>query len=65
MEEFVSGTNTANVQQVGDRLYEERSYKAAKILYSSISNNAKLASCHVQLQEYTAAIDAEIGRAHV
>mmetsp|Transcript_25743 Transcript_25743/g.76674 ORF Transcript_25743/g.76674 Transcript_25743/m.76674 type:complete len:1721 (-) Transcript_25743:262-5424(-) len=58
MEEFVSGTNTANVQQVGDRLYEERSYKAAKILYSSISNNAKLASCHVQLQEYTAAIDA-------
>jgi len=58
MEEFVSGTNTANVQSVGDRLYEERAYKAAKILYQSIPNNGKLASCHVQLGEYTAAVDA-------
>ena len=30
MEEFVSGTNTANVQQIGDRLYEEKNYVAAK-----------------------------------
>jgi len=58
MEEFVSGTNTANVQSVGDRLYDERSYKAAKILYQSIQNNGRLASCHVQLGEYTAAVDA-------
>mmetsp|Transcript_108985 Transcript_108985/g.351874 ORF Transcript_108985/g.351874 Transcript_108985/m.351874 type:complete len:1524 (+) Transcript_108985:1-4572(+) len=58
MEEFVSGTNTANVQNVGDRLYDERAYKAAKILYQSIPNNAKLASCHVQLGEYTQAVEA-------
>merc|ERR1711953_992275 len=58
MEEFVSGTNTANVQQIGDRLYEERAYKASKILFGSIPNNAKLASCHVQLGEYTQAVDA-------
>jgi len=58
MEEFLSGTNTANVQLVGDRLYEERAYKAAKILYQSISNNAKLASCHVQLGEFTQAVEA-------
>jgi len=58
MEEFVSGTNTANVQIVGDRLYEERAYKAAKILYQSIPSNAKLASCHVQLGEYTQAVEA-------
>merc|ERR1712054_479779 len=58
MEEFISGTNTANIQAVGDRLYEERAYKAAKILYQSIPNNAKLASCHVQLGEYTQAVDA-------
>merc|ERR1712137_909716 len=32
--------------------------KAAKILYQSIPNNAKLASCHVQLGEYTQAVDA-------
>merc|ERR1712054_401231 len=58
LEEFVSGTNTANVQAIGDRLYEERAYKAAKILFASIPNNAKLASCHVQLGEYTQAVDA-------
>lgn len=58
MEEFVGGTNTANVQSVGDRLYEEGAFKAAKILYQSISNNAKLASCHVQLGEFTLAVEA-------
>jgi len=58
MEEFISGTNTANIQGVGDRLYEERAYKAAKILYQSIPNNAKLSSCHVQLGEYTQAVEA-------
>jgi clathrin heavy chain len=58
MEEFVSGANTANTQGVGDRVYEDGRYKAAKILYLSISNNAKLASCHMQLGEYTQAVDA-------
>merc|ERR1712151_953537 len=58
MEEFISNTNTANVQAIGDRLYDERSYKAAKILFASIPNNAKLASCYVQLGEYTQAVDA-------
>jgi clathrin heavy chain len=58
MEEFVGGTNTANIQAVGDRLFEERAYKATKILYQSISNNAKLASCHVHLGEYTQAVEA-------
>jgi len=57
MEEFVTNTNTANTQSVGDRLYEEGSYKAAKILYASIPNNSKLASCHVQLGEFTQAVD--------
>jgi clathrin heavy chain len=58
MEEFVSGTNTANVQAIGDRLYEERNYAAAKVLYQSIPNHAKLASCHVHLAEYQAAVEA-------
>jgi len=58
MEEFISGTNTANIQAVGDRLFTERSFKAAKILYQSIPNNARLASCHVQLGEFTQAVEA-------
>lgn len=58
MEEFVSGTNTANIQGVGDRLYDEQAFKAAKIAYQSISNNSRLASCHVHLGEYTQAVEA-------
>mmetsp|Transcript_30328 Transcript_30328/g.70760 ORF Transcript_30328/g.70760 Transcript_30328/m.70760 type:complete len:1710 (-) Transcript_30328:179-5308(-) len=58
MEEFISGSNTANALSIGDRLYDEALYKAAKILYSSIPNNSKLAQCHVQLGEYTQAVDA-------
>jgi clathrin heavy chain len=57
MEEFVSNTNSANLQAIGDRLYDERAYKAAKILYGAIPNNARLASCHVQLGEYSLAVD--------
>eukprot|EP00397_Hematodinium_sp_SG-2012_P000429 GEMP01000429.1.p1 GENE.GEMP01000429.1~~GEMP01000429.1.p1 ORF type:complete len:1703 (+),score=505.89 GEMP01000429.1:149-5257(+) len=58
MEEFISGTTTANIQAVGDRLYDEKFFKAAKILYASIPNNARLASCHVQLGEYSQAVEA-------
>lgn len=58
MEEFVSGTNTANAGSVGDRLYAEGCYKASKILYQSIPNNSKLASCYVMLGEYTQAVEA-------
>merc|ERR1719469_546165 len=58
VEEFISNTNTANIQLVGDRLYAERGDKAAKILYQSILSNTNLASCHVQLGEYTQAVEA-------
>merc|ERR1719443_2509659 len=57
MEEFVSNTNSANLQMIGDRLYDEQAYKAAKILFSAIPDNAKLASTHVQLGEYSLAVD--------
>jgi clathrin heavy chain len=57
MEEFVSNTNSANLQIVGDRLYDEAAFKAAKILFTAIPNNARLASTHVQLGEYSAAVD--------
>jgi clathrin heavy chain len=57
MEEFTSGTNTANLQAIGERLYDERLYKAAKIIYGSIPNNSRLASWDVQLGEFTLAVD--------
>ncbi|XP_040859504.1 clathrin heavy chain 2 [Ochotona curzoniae] len=58
LEECISGPNNANIQQVGDRCYEEGMYEAAKLLYSSISNFARLASTLVRLGEYQAAVDS-------
>jgi len=63
LEEFVAGTTLANVQLVGDRLFNEELYEAAKILFSPSSasgpgNQAKLASCFVRLEQYSEAVEA-------
>ncbi|KAK9460391.1 uncharacterized protein V1516DRAFT_676506 [Lipomyces oligophaga] len=57
-EELVNGPNVADVESVGDKLFEEKDYEAAKVLYRAVSNWAKLASTLVFLEEYQAAIDA-------
>ncbi|EHB14914.1 Clathrin heavy chain 2 [Heterocephalus glaber] len=54
----INGPNNANIQQVGDCCYEEGMYEAAKLLYSSVSNFAHLASTLVHLGEYQAAMDS-------
>ena len=38
IEEFILMPNVANLQNVGDRLYDEELYEAAKIIYAFISN---------------------------
>uniref|UniRef100_A0A4X2L8G1 Clathrin heavy chain like 1 n=1 Tax=Vombatus ursinus TaxID=29139 RepID=A0A4X2L8G1_VOMUR len=43
---------------VGDRCYDEAMYEAAKLLYSNVSNFARLASTLVHLGEYQAAVDS-------
>eukprot|EP00730_Choanoeca_flexa_P006582 TRINITY_DN12179_c0_g1_i1.p1 TRINITY_DN12179_c0_g1~~TRINITY_DN12179_c0_g1_i1.p1 ORF type:complete len:1670 (+),score=638.03 TRINITY_DN12179_c0_g1_i1:88-5097(+) len=58
MEEFITSQHIANVQEVGDRCYDEQLWEAAKILYSSASNFARLSSTLVHLKEYQAAVDA-------
>jgi len=58
LEEFLNSPNTANVQSVGDRLFDERLFKASKMLFLSIPNHAKLAACYVALGEFQQAIEA-------
>ncbi|EDQ92603.1 uncharacterized protein MONBRDRAFT_19294 [Monosiga brevicollis MX1] len=58
MEEFITSQHIANVQEVGDRCYDEQLWEAAKILYSNASNFARLSSTLVHLKEYQAAVDA-------
>ena len=49
LEEMLKSPNSSDVQRVGDRCFEDKMYEAAKILYSNIKNNAKIASCLVRL----------------
>eukprot|EP01088_Endostelium_zonatum_P000323 TRINITY_DN10605_c0_g1_i1.p1 TRINITY_DN10605_c0_g1~~TRINITY_DN10605_c0_g1_i1.p1 ORF type:complete len:1777 (+),score=482.95 TRINITY_DN10605_c0_g1_i1:241-5571(+) len=58
LEEFTSGPNIAQIQVIADRCYEEGMYDAAKILYTNISNFAKLATTLVRLENYSGAVEA-------
>mgnify|MGYP001950477853 FL=1 len=58
MEQFVTGPNVANIQNIGDRCFDEGLYQAAKILFISINNNSKLALCHIHLEECQEAVEA-------
>lgn len=58
MEEFLSMTNVADILQVGDKCFEDELYQAAKLLYSSISNWARLATTLIYLGENQAAVEA-------
>jgi len=58
LEEFVTSPNCANIQEIGDRSFAEGMYSAAKLMYSSINNNAKLTICHVHLGEFREAVAA-------
>ncbi|KAE7996591.1 hypothetical protein FH972_001302 [Carpinus fangiana] len=58
IEEFILMPNVANLQNVGDRLYDEALYEAAKIIFTFISNWAKLAITLVKLRQFQSAVDA-------
>ncbi|XP_012589734.1 PREDICTED: clathrin heavy chain 2 [Condylura cristata] len=58
LQDCINGPNSAHIQQVGDRCYKEGMYEAAKLLYSSVSNFACLASTLVHLGDYQAAVDS-------
>ncbi len=58
LEEFISGPNVAQIQGCGDKCYDAQMYEAAKILYTNISNFARLASTLVKLGQFQAAVDA-------
>lgn len=54
---FLNDSNVADLEEVGDKLYDYKNYKAAKLLYESISKYSKLASTLVYLNDYQAAVE--------
>ncbi|KAI9024950.1 hypothetical protein CLU79DRAFT_745569 [Phycomyces nitens] len=57
LEDFLVSPNLAQIQQVGDRCFQDHMFEAAKVLYSNISNYASLASTLVHLKDYQGAVD--------
>lgn len=57
IESFLNGSNVADLNEIGDKLYDRKDYKAAKLLFSSVSNYSKLASTLVFLDDYQSAVD--------
>ncbi|KAI1382048.1 clathrin heavy chain [Hypoxylon crocopeplum] len=57
LEDFLHGTNVANIEESGDKAAEEGLHQAAKIFYTSISNWSKLATTLVHLEDYQAAVE--------
>ncbi|TVY52677.1 putative clathrin heavy chain [Lachnellula cervina] len=57
LEDFLRGTNVADIEESGDKAYAEGYHQAAKIFFSSISNWAKLATTLVHLEEYQSAVE--------
>ena len=50
LENLLSNSNSIDASKVGDKCYEDKLYEAAKHLYVSVKNNAKIASCLVRLK---------------
>ena len=58
LEEVISVPNVAKIEQIGERCFDEQLYNAAKLLFININNNAKLALCYINLEQYREAVDA-------
>jgi len=58
LEIFITSPNLADIQSIGDRCYDEEMFQAAKLLFNSISNNARLASCLVHLGSFRESVEA-------
>jgi len=58
MEDFLAMTNVADQLTAGEQVFEAGMYQAARLLFSSISNWARLATTLIYLGENQAAVDA-------
>ncbi|KLO17941.1 clathrin heavy chain [Schizopora paradoxa] len=58
MEDFLSMTNVADILEVGEKCFNDELYQAAKLLFTSISNWARLATTLIYLGENQAAVES-------
>ncbi len=58
MEDFLALTNVADILEVGEKCFEDELYQAAKLLFTSISNWARLATTLIYLGENQGAVES-------
>ena len=58
LEELTSSPNSARQKEVADRCFDDKLYKAAKILYTAIKDFTKLTETLLELKEFQAAIES-------
>lgn len=58
MEDFLGMTNVADILEVGEKCFEDELYQAARLLFTSISNWARLATTLIYLGENQAAVES-------
>ena len=58
MEDFLGMTNVADILEVGEKCFEDELYQAAKLLFNSISNWARLATTLIYLGENQSAVES-------
>ena len=58
MEDFLAMTNVADELEVGEKCFEDELYQAAKILFTSINNWARLATTLIYLVENQGAVES-------
>ena len=58
MEDFLSFTNIADILDVGKKYFNDELYQAAKLLFTSISNWARLTTTLIYLGENQAAVES-------
>lgn len=58
MEDFLGMTNVADILEVGEKCFNDELYQAAKLLFQSISNWARLATTLIYLGENQSAVES-------
>jgi clathrin heavy chain len=58
LEELTSSPNSAREKEVADRCFDDKLFKAAKILYTAIKDYPRLTETLLELEEFQAALEA-------
>ena len=57
LESFLNSFNSADISATGDRLFAESYYEAARLLYTKLKSNSKIAACLLKLNDYPQAVE--------